>query len=254
MKIQIILLSLIAIFIECSEHPAGNVLIYTKNGKGFVHKNIAASVECLEKICDHNSFTFEVTDDAAVFSKERIAAFDLLIFSNTNNQTFDTPEQKKVFQDYVRGGGAFVGIHSACGSERDWPWFWANLGGKFLRHPKFQKFDIKVIDQKHPSTSFLDPVWKWEDECYFINHLNPDIHILLAADLTTIDDGKKEQYPGDVFGDLFPLCWCHEFDGGRQWYTALGHQPEHYKDENFMKHLAGGILWAIKKSDKKREH
>jgi type 1 glutamine amidotransferase len=223
-----------------------HVLIYTKNGTGYVHKNIPASVACLERICAHNGWTCEATDDASVFTPERIRAFDVLVFSNTNNETFDSDAQKNVFQDFIRSGGAFIGIHSACGSERDWPWFWANLGGKFVRHPAVQPFDIKVIDRMHPSTSFLGPVWHWQtDECYYLDNLNPDIHILLAADLTTVEDAGKDKYPGKVFGDYFPLCWCHEFEGGRQWYTALGHFDAHYENEAFIKHLTGGLRWAM---------
>jgi len=228
---------------------AENVLIYTKNGKGYVHKNIPASVECLEKICKDNGWTFETTDDAGIFTKEKISKFDVLVFSNTNNETFDTEEQKKVFQEYIGSGGGFVGIHSACGSERSWPWFWANLGGKFVRHPRLQSFEIKVIDKEHPSTAHLGDTWQWEDECYFMNELNPAMKILLAVDLRTIDDKGKDEYPGRIFGDYFPLAWCQEFDGGRQWYTALGHKDEHYKDENFIKHLTGGIEWAMTKTE-----
>jgi type 1 glutamine amidotransferase len=227
-----------------------NVLVYTKNGKGYVHENIPASVECLKKICAANRWTCEVTNDASVFTPGKIKTFDVLVFDNTNNETFDTEEQKKVFQDYIRGGGGFVGIHSSCGSERQWPWFWANLGGKFVRHPKYQPFDIKVIDAKHPSTDSLPAVWKWEDECYYMNHLNPGLHVLLAVDLTTVTDDKMKEYPGDIFGTYFPLCWYQEYDGGRQWYTALGHNPKHYQDSNFIKHLTGGIRWAMKKNKK----
>ena len=75
--------------------------------------------------------------------------------------------------------------------------------------------------------------------------LNPDIHVLLAADLTTVKDDKKKDYPGTIFGDTFPLCWYHEFAGGRQGYTALGHKSAYYQDETFRKHLAGGIEWAL---------
>ncbi|MBN1765034.1 MAG: ThuA domain-containing protein [Sedimentisphaerales bacterium] len=222
-----------------------NVLIYTRNGQGYVHDNIPASVECLEEICRNNNWTCEVSDNASVFTPEKISTFDVLVFSNTNNKIFDSDAQKQVFKDFIQNGGGFAGIHSACGCERDWPWFWSNLGGKFVRHPKLQPFDIKVIDPDHPSTSFLPDVWKWQDECYFMDHLNPDIHVLLAADLSTIDDNEKVLYPGTVFGQLFPLCWYHEFEGGRQWFTALGHQPEHYSDESFIKHLTGGIRWAM---------
>lgn len=224
-----------------------NVLIYTKNGKGYVHANIPSSIKALEKICKDNGWDCYATDDPAVFTKEKIRKYDVLVFSNTNNEAFDTEAQKKVFQEYIRSGGGFVGIHSACGSERNWPWFWANLGGKFVRHPKHQPFDIKVIDKSHESTGFLPDTWKWADECYFMNHLNPDIHVLIAVDLSTIDDAGKAKYPGEVFGNYFPLAWYHEFDGGRQWYTALGHDNAHYEDQNFIKHLTGGISWAMKK-------
>jgi len=73
----------------------------------------------------------------------------------------------------------------------------------------------------------------------------PDIHVLLVADMNTVEDEKKGEYPGEVFGDTFPLAWCHEFDGGRQWYTALGHRSEHYSDPQFMQHILGGIAWVV---------
>ena len=251
-----ILLSLLLLPTAVGCSAKGNVLIYTKNGKGgsgYVHANIPDSIACLKKICDKNGWTCEATDDAAIFTAEKIKAFDVLVFSNTNNETFDTDRQREVFKDYIHNGGGFVGIHSVCGSERDWPWFWANLGGKFVRHPPPQKFDIKVIDCNHPSTEFLGSVWKWEDECYFLDNLNPDIHILLAADLTTVKDGDAGAYPGKTFGQYFPLCWYHTFEGGRQWYTALGHYPRHYRDENFIKHLTGGIRWAMEKNKTEKD-
>ncbi|AQT69792.1 Cytochrome c551/c552 [Anaerohalosphaera lusitana] len=226
------------------DNPAAHILIYTRNGKGFVHKNIDASVACLENICKTNNWTTHATDDAAVFDTD-LSRFDVIVFSNTNNQAFTTDDQRSAFQTYIRQGGAFVGIHSACGSERSWPWFWANVGGKFKRHPPFQPFDIKVIDSDNPATETLPAVWKWEDECYYLDNLNPDIHVLLAADMTTVKDSKKDEYPGKVFGNYFPLAWCHQFDGGRQFYTALGHDPKHYKDKNFINHLTGGIKWAL---------
>lgn len=231
-----------------SAKAEGRILIYTRNSEGYIHDNIPASVECLKAICRTNGWTFETTaiDDSSIFNDaEKIASFDVLVFANTNNDAFDNDDQRTVFQNYIRNGGAFVGIHSACGSERNWPWFWANLGGKFVRHPPFQKFEIKVIDPRHSSTAHLPTIWHWEDEFYYMNELNPGIKVLLAGDLRTVDDNQKDRYPGRTFGDYFPLAWCQEFDGGRQWYTALGHKIEHYRDPNFIKHLEGGIRWAL---------
>ncbi|MFC2126430.1 ThuA domain-containing protein, partial [Bacteroidota bacterium] len=128
---------------------------------------------------------------------------------------------------------------------RKWPWFWKNVGGLFIRHAPFQEFDVKIIDNTHISTSFLPETWTRPDECYYVHHINPDIHVLLAADMTTVEDEGKEGYPGTAFGDLFPLAWHHEFEGGRQWFTALGHSPEDYSDPVLVNHIMGGIAWAV---------
>ncbi len=232
-----------------AQESSKKVLIYTKNGEGYVHDNISKSVIALKKICDDLGVSNVVSDDPSVYTADFQKEFDAVIFSNTNNEAFDTDEQRRNFQKFIQNGGGFVGIHSACGSERDWPWYSAMVGGKFVRHPAFQSFDIKVLNKKHPSTSFLPDTWSWEDECYYMNRINPDINVLLAADLTTIDDPEMETYPGDTFGDLFPLTWYHEYDGGREFFTALGHEKKHYKDKNFIQHIKGGILWVLDMKD-----
>lgn len=220
-------------------------LIYTHNGEGYVHENIPACVTALKELAASNGYLAESSDKPDDFSKENLRRFDCIIFANTNNEAFETEEQRHAFMDYVHEGGGFVGIHSASGSERKWPWFWELLGGKFVRHPKLQTFTIKVVDKQHPSTSFLGDTWEWEDECYYLDNLNPGNRILLAADLSTVEDEKQGEYPGTTFGRYFPLAWCHEFEGGRQFYTALGHKAEYYKDERFLRHILGGIQWVL---------
>ena len=244
MKNILVLIFLCVSFIGSSKPPK-NILIYTHNGKGYVHDNIPAAVEALKKLCAENGYKAESSDDPAVFTPENLKKFSCIIFASTNNEGFDTEQQKQAFVAYIQNGGGFVGIHSASGSERKWPWFAAMLGGRFVRHPELQPFTIKVIDKTHQSTKFLGDNWSWEDECYYTNNLNPDINVLLAVDLNTIKDDKKTEYPGVIFGDYFPLAWCHEFDGGRQFYTALGHKAEYYKDEKFLKHILGGIKWTM---------
>lgn len=226
-----------------------HILIYTRNGEGYVHENIGASVAALEKICSEEGYATEVSDVPGVFTPENLKQYDAVIFTNTNNEGFDTDIQREAFQEYIRQGRGFMAIHSASGSEREWPWYWALVGGKFLRHPAYQEFDVLVTDTTHLSTAHLPHRWRVSDECYFSNQLNPDIHVLLSVDLTTIEDEGKLEYPGETFGQQFPLCWCHTFDGGRQWYTALGHDPETYEDPLFVEHLRGGLLWVLHQED-----
>ena len=224
------------------------VLLYTRNGQGYVHENIPASVEAIEQLGREQGFEVTATEDPSVFTPEGLAQYDVLVFSNTNNKVFDTAEQREALQGYIRGGGGFVGIHSACGTERDWPWFARMLGSRFYRHPPRQNFDVVVLDDTHPSTDFLPPTWHIRDEeCYYMTHLNPENQVLLAVELTSVEDDRQSEYPGDTFGNLFPAAWSNTYDGGRQWYTALGHRSEVYRDPLFREHLLGGIRWAASK-------
>lgn len=222
-----------------------NILVYTKNGEGYVHKNIPNSIEAIKELGENHNFSVDASDDPAVFTVENLKKYDALVFSNTNNDIFDTQAQEKALQHYMQSGGNFVGIHSASGSERDWPWFWKLMGGSFYRHAPFQEFTVNITDKTHPSTDFLSGEWVVEDECYYLKHMNPDMNVLLHADMTTVEDKEKESYPGQTFGDSWPLAWYHEFEGGRSWYTSLGHSPESYEDPVFMQHILGGIEWAV---------
>ncbi len=224
------------------------ILVYTKNQVGpklYIHDNIATCAEAIKKLGAENGFGVDVSDDPAVFSPGNLKQYRAIVFDNTNNEIFDTEEEKNALQQYIRGGGGFVGIHSASGSMRNWPWFWSLLGGKFVRHPKMQTFTVKVKDPKDISTAHLPQSFRWTDEFYYVDNMPEGLHVLLAGDLNTLDDPGKSKYPGQKFGDEFPLAWHHHFEGGRAWYTALGHQKEHYSDPNFMKHILGGIKWAI---------
>lgn len=221
------------------------VLVYIKNGKGYVHDNRQASVDCIKSLGKTYGFDVDASDDPNDINEANLKKYAAIILSNTNNETFDTDAQKLAFQRFVLAGGGLVGIHSASGSERQWPWFASVLGGRFKRHPPLQPFDIKVIDPTHPSTKHLKQMWKWEDECYYLDHLNPGMNVLLAVDLRTINDEKMVEYPGATFGNLFPLCWSQNIGMSRQWYTALGHKIEYYSDPTYQKHLAGGITWVL---------
>jgi type 1 glutamine amidotransferase len=224
------------------------VLVYTKNqvGKGFyVHDNIPASVAALKKLGTEKNLIVDAPDSPSDFTDQNLKRYRVVVFDNTNNEVFDNEDQKAAFQRYIRAGGGFVGIHSATGTMRQWPWFWSLVGGKFSRHAKLQPFTVRVKDPKDISTAHLPATFEWTDEFYYVDNIPEGLHVLLAGDLTTLNDPGKEKYPGKKFGDEFPLAWRHEFDGGRAWYTALGHKPEHYSDPKLTRHLLGGILWAM---------
>jgi type 1 glutamine amidotransferase len=227
-----------------------SVLVYTHNGlsvdgkKGYVHDNIADCVKAIEKIGTENKFKVVRSDDPGVFTNAGLKNYRAIIFANSNNKAFDNEQERKAFQDYIHHGGGFVGIHSATGSERDWPWFWKLIGGSFAWHAPLQKFTIQIKDKNHPATSFFDQdTWDWEDEFYTMKEQPPDLHVLLTGNIRELKGtgDKAKNLP-----DIIPLAWYHEFEGARSFYTSLGHKKEYYSDPKFVKHLTGGILWAMR--------
>lgn len=220
------------------------VLVYTKNGKGYVHDNIANSIEAIKALGREHRFAVDASDDPAAFTDDNLKTYHALVFSNTNNTVFDTDAQRVALMRYVQAGGGFAAIHSASGTERTWNWFAAMLGGRFVRHPPFQKFAVRLLDRSHPSVAHLPEVWEREDECYYLARMNVNLRVIAVNDLTTIKDPKAEA-PA-AFGDVFPSVWYQEFDGGRQWYTSLGHHKDDYTRPEFRRHILGGIQSVVR--------
>lgn len=219
------------------------VLVYTKNGTGYVHDNIPASIEAIKALGREHAFSVDASDDPAVFTDENLRKYNALVFSNTNNVVFDTDAQRVALMRYVEAGGGFAAIHSASGTERAWNWFAAMLGGRFSRHPPFQKFPVLILDRSHPSLAHLPERWEREDECYYLVRMNVNMRILAVNDLSAVQDPKEKPA---TFGDVFPSVWYQEFDGGRQWYTSLGHRKEDYALPEFRKHIFGGIQSVVR--------
>ncbi|WP_058187609.1 ThuA domain-containing protein [Terracidiphilus gabretensis] len=229
------------------------VLVYTRNytpdGKGYVHDNIASSVEAIRKMGAEKGFAVDASDDPAVFTDANLKQYSVLVFSNSNNEAFTGDVQREAFKHFIEAGGGFVGIHSAAGSERDWPYFQSVLGGKFAVHPVMQTFTVEVADASFAAVKGLPQKFAWTDECYFIDHLNPDIHPVLVTDRTKLSSLDKMKIDPSGFPNPLPLAWWHEFDGGREFYIALGHNKEDYAKPLLYGVIEGGILWVMKRGN-----
>lgn len=222
------------------------VLVYTKNGKGYVHDNIPFAVRCIQKLGEQYGFKVDTANDASVMTENNLKQYTMLIFPSTNNDVFDTDAQRLAFRHYIEAGGGFVGIHSVTGTERNWKWFKMMLGGTFLWHAKFQKFTVRVIDPSHPSMQGVPKVWEKEDECYFAKELYPGPKTLMVNDFSTLnmtDTTQKNLLMKNSgnFAELFPSAWSHNFDGGYTWCTTLGHDKKDYSEPVYVQHILQGI-------------
>ncbi len=232
-----------------------HVLVYTKNGKGYVHDNIPSAVACIQNLGKTQGFKVDSSSAPSVFSRENLDKYDLLVFTSTNNDVFDTDEHRLVFRQYIEAGGGFVGIHSVVGTERNWKWFKQMLGGTFSWHAKFQQYHVKIIDKQHPSVKGLPVDWVREDECYFEKELYAGIHTFMVQDVATLktDDKSAELVKTNMgtFSDYYPAAWHNFFDGGLAWITTLGHNKKDYSEPIYMRHILQGIEFVASNCKKK---
>lgn len=212
------------------------LLVYSKTN-GFRHTCIEVGVEALKKLGKENGFTVDATEDSTVFEYKNLKKYGAVMFFQTTGDVLG-PEEEKAFQKYIRNGGGFVGVHAATDTEFNWPWFNQLVGAYFESHPKQQQAILKVVDTEFPGTKELPRDWSKWDEWYNFKSTHWDkVRVLIKLDEKTITGGKH--------GDNHPIAWYHFYDGGRSFYTGLGHTEASYTDELFLKHLLGGIKFAM---------
>jgi type 1 glutamine amidotransferase len=219
--------------------PAGSRVLVYSHTTGYRHASIPAAARAIKSLGAEFGFAVEHTEDSSRFTDENLKRFAAVVFLSNTQRVLDSAG-RAAFQRYVRSGGGYVGIHASSNAELDWPWYGDLMGARFRQHPKVQAGVVSVADSTHLSTRCLPAKWNRPDEWY--NFKTPPIQG--ARVLLTIDE---KSYEGGTMGADHPLAWYHEFDGGRAWYTALGHFDEHYTDPVYRSHILGGILWAMKK-------
>lgn len=215
-----------------------SLLVFSRTA-GYRHASIGAGVQALSALAEQRGWELDATEDAGAFTDATLARYDAVVFLSTTGDVLDA-DQQAAFERFIRDGRGYVGIHAASDTEYEWPWYGELVGAYFRAHPEIQAADVLVEDSEHPATRDLPHPWTRTDEWYaFATNPRAKVRVLLALDETSYS-------PGDTaMGGDHPIAWCHEYDGGRAFYTALGHTPESYSDPLFMTHVAGGIEWVL---------
>jgi len=234
---------ILAIFLDsCEKKRKGDpkVLIFSKT-MGFHHNSIPDGIRAIQKLGAENSFAVDTTTNAALFTDENLKNYSAIIFLSTTGNVLDH-YQEAAFERYIQAGGGFVGVHAATDTEYDWGWYGKLVGAYFQSHPSgTPEADFIIKDRKFVATRFFgDSIWRRTDELYNFKKLNPDVNVVMTVDESTYEGGEN--------GEYHPMSWYHEFDGGRAFYTAGGHTSESFEEELFLKHVLGGITYAIGKN------
>ncbi|QHS60991.1 ThuA domain-containing protein [Chitinophaga agri] len=217
------------------------LLVFSKTA-GFRHDCIPVAKLAMIKLGQENGFAVDTTEDAAAFSTRNLKRYAAVLFLNTTGDVLND-EQQTAMQNYIHNGGGYMGIHAATDTEYGWPWYNKLAGAWFTSHPKQQDATLIVVDRNNPSTSHLQEKWQRWDEWYNFKDLNPDVHVLIKIDESSYEGGKN--------GDNHPMAWYHDFEGGRSFYTELGHTKESYADQAYLQHVLGGLRYAMNIKAKK---
>ena len=211
------------------------VLIFSKTN-GYRHESIEAGIAAIKKLGTENNFSVDATEDSLDINDKKLSAYQAIIFLSTTMKVLGEQEEKAL-QNFIHKGGGFVGIHAATDCEYNWPWYIKMIGASFESHPSQQMAKLVVVNKDHIATKHLPSVWERKDEWYNFKNMNPEVKVLIKIDETSYQGGKN--------GNNHPMAWYHEFEGGRVFYTELGHTKESYEEPDFLQHVLGGIKYAV---------
>ncbi|MDO3387903.1 ThuA domain-containing protein [Gilvimarinus sp. SDUM040013] len=230
---------------QASKPTAGelsSVLIFSKTAD-WSHDSIPAGIEAVSGLVTELGLQPVASVDAGLFNDETLQEMAAIVFVNTTGDILND-QQQLAMERYIQAGGGFVGIHSATDTEHKggkWPWYQRLVGAAFASHPgdpsNVQRARIRVVDAHHPATESLPAEFDFIDEWYDFKSLSDR-----RKDLLTVDE---RSYPGGKHGDYHPIAWYNNFDGGRSFYTGLGHTAETFSHPVFLQHLKGGLQYAV---------
>lgn len=244
-----LLIAILAVQAVCCLHAAAQqkqfkaLVVTTTNG--WHHESLHAGFLAIKELGVKNFFDVTLMENPNGFTDRYVEQFQVIIFLNTTGNIFDTAQQR-VMEKFIRSGKGFVGIHSASDTEYDWEWYTKLVGRMFNIHPAVQTARLKVLDNKFPGLQGFADGRLWTDEWYdFTPEKIQGLNYILGVDESSYNPKVQwGQKKSDGMGQMHPLAWYHEYDGGRSFYTALGHLPTNFSEPAFLNHLYAGIFWA----------
>lgn len=221
-----------------------SALLITKTA-GWHHESINEGVAAIKDLANRNFFDVQWHQDGTSITDKYLENFQVLVFLNSTGDIFKEEEQKAI-EKFIKSGKGFAGIHSASDTEYGWPWYTKLVGRMFHIHPAIQTAKLKFTNNKFPGLHGFTDGQLWTDEWYEFNaETTTGLNYILAVDENSYS--PKVQWgenKGEGMGSFHPIAWYHDYDGGRSFYTALGHLPAVYREQAFLTHIYAGIYWA----------
>jgi len=232
----------------CTSHATSAVraakkrVLVLAQAAGFKHSSIPTAVNTVKSLGDKTgawevvSVAEKPEEVAAAVTTDNLKNVDLVFFANTTGNLNFTSEGHKAFYDWIKAGGAYAGVHSAGDTFHGDADYLNLIRGEFQTHGPQVTVQAFVQDPDHPACKGLPASFDAHDEIYeFKNWSRDKCHVLLS-----MHKHPQSGQPGD-----FPIAWTNRDGKGRMFYTSLGHREDMYENPLYLKHLTGGIMWAL---------
>lgn len=204
------------------------------------------------KMGQDNGFKVDWTEDVTQLENPAtLFNYNAILFFTSRTVTDDAAQT--ALRVYIEGGGAFIGVHNAFGTDYNWDWFRGLLGGAELYdHAAEQTGAVDVLDHRDVSTAGSPSTWTGEDEWYNLVPAPSGVRFLASVDDSTLKQGQRGYYGDPGMGPFHPVTWCQYYDGGKAWLTTLGHDAGDWETgstfpgaADFQKMMLGGIESAM---------
>jgi type 1 glutamine amidotransferase len=212
------------------------------DGPAGAHSVLEQSATAVAALADRAGLDFERCTDVRRLGDTSLDHSAVLALFTIGETPWSAAQRSQLLARLRTGRMAVVAIHSATDSCYGWDEYGSIVGARFNGHPWTQSFELDVLEPDHPALRHLGATWQWHDEVYQFRDLRPDARILLRVP----DDQLDLSAPGadrPSFG--FPLSWCFHEGEGRVFSTTLGHFPAACESVDYLRHLAGGVAWAM---------
>ncbi len=235
------------------------VLVYHETN-GFRHGSINSGISLIEDLGNQNGWDTDNTQNSNVFAANDFVVngvykYDVIVFCNTSGDNLLNGNEKTVFEEFIKNGGGFIGIHAATDTYRDrsWPFYNELVGGIVQTDPNHTPNNFNAdmeVKSNHPIVEHIGntgATWNKNEEYYYWRNnggqLSNDNTVLLEVERTGEDD----------YDEARPITWYKEaitvngetFNGIKSFYTALGHNNGDYNsNDNFKTMIKNAIMWA----------
>jgi hypothetical protein len=188
------------------------------------------------KLSRQYHFLYDSTQDWSRLSMPSLKKYDLVIFLDTRP---DSPSQRFAFQQYMEGGGAWMGFHFSAFAltpsafPQNWAWYHENFlgSGEYVSNT-WRPTPAKLrVENDHPVTKGLPEIfasspnewYRWKNDL----RANKDIRILLSIDSSSFPLGTGPK-PSEIWhSGYYPVVWTNT--RYHMVYFNMGHNDMDYE-------------------------